>query len=285
LPGLWAAPSLTDVTGLDRSAVVEYLTLMAAVLSASALFLGALADRLRRAGISTELVPVGTPALSMVARFALLLGVPASSHLLFAIVATAGATTVLSFTILARYFPKEVLGCANAALSVLNMGTAFGLQCLSGLIIAQWPADGGHYPVAAYQAAMAACLALQLTSLGVFFAPKLRPKPTPMVHAVASALGFSRSPLRIVWPVYSSWTHQHELARRQRAAWRFAAVASGALCVGLAAALSITISRSALALHIVELDRSAVVSAIGGPLDARETAITFRFMPVPRQHR
>src|SRR5262245_27554945 len=32
LQGLWAAPWLTDVAGLDRSAVVQHLTLMAAVL-------------------------------------------------------------------------------------------------------------------------------------------------------------------------------------------------------------------------------------------------------------
>ena len=57
LQGLWAAPWLTDVTGLDRSAVVEHLTLMAAVLSASALLLGALAERLRRAGDLDRAVP------------------------------------------------------------------------------------------------------------------------------------------------------------------------------------------------------------------------------------
>jgi predicted MFS family arabinose efflux permease len=58
LQGLWAAPWLTDVAGLDRSAVVEHLTLMAAVMSASALLLGTLAERLRRAGLSTEMLLV-----------------------------------------------------------------------------------------------------------------------------------------------------------------------------------------------------------------------------------
>jgi predicted MFS family arabinose efflux permease len=74
LQGLWAAPWLTDVAGIDRSAVVEHLTVMAAVLSASALLLRTLAERLRRAGISTELFLAGTLALSMTAQLALLLG-------------------------------------------------------------------------------------------------------------------------------------------------------------------------------------------------------------------
>jgi hypothetical protein len=226
---------------------------MAAVLSASALLLGALAERLRRAGISTEMFLAGTLALSMAAQVLLLVGVPVSSHLLFAIIAAAGSSTVLSFAILARYFPQEVVGRANAALGVLNMGTAFGLQCLSGLIIAQWPAAEGHYPADAHQAAMVAGLTLQLVALGVFFTPKPRRRAAPMAHAVVRALGFGEAPSRIVRPVYASWTYQAELARRQRAAWRFAAAASAALCVGLAATLSITISRPAVALHVIEL--------------------------------
>ena len=158
LQGLWAAPWLTDVAGLDRPTVVEHLTLMAAVLSASALLLGALAERLRRFGIQTELFLAGTLALSMASQVALLLGVPLSSRLLFAVIAAAGAASVLSFAVLARYFPKEVAGRANAALGVLNMGSAFGLQSLAGFIIGQLPQTDGRYPAEAHQAALATVL-------------------------------------------------------------------------------------------------------------------------------
>jgi MFS family permease len=115
LQGLWAAPWLTDVAELHRSAVVEHLTLMAAILSASALLLGALAERLRRAGVSTELFLVGTLALSMTAQLALLLGLPVSSYLLFAVIAAAGATTVLSFALL-----RSV--CCTSQVSSLPIG-------------------------------------------------------------------------------------------------------------------------------------------------------------------
>ena len=151
LQGLWAAPWLADVARLDRSAVVGHLTLMAAVLAASALLLGAAAERLRRAGIPTELFLAATLTLSMAAQLALLLGLPVSSYVLFSVIAAAAAATVLSFAVLAQYFPKEVSGRANAALGVLNMGAAFGLQCLSGFIVALWPADGGRYPAEAHR--------------------------------------------------------------------------------------------------------------------------------------
>jgi hypothetical protein len=265
LQGLWAAPWLTDVAGLERSAVVEHLVLMAAILSASALLLGALAERLRRAGIPTEMFLAGTLTLSMAAQVALLTGAPVPSHLLFAIIAAAGAAPVLSFTILARYFPKEVAGRANAALGVLNMGTAFDLQSLAGLIIAQWPADGGHYPDVAHQAAMAAGLGLQLISLGVFFAPTRTPQPVPMAHAVARALGIDPPTAEIMACSYrealSAWRRHVADARRQATAWRFAAVASMALCVSLAGALSLAVIRPAIALHLTEGPRSSRISA------------------------
>jgi MFS family permease len=266
LQGLWAAPWLTDVAGLDRPAIVEHLTLMAAVLAASALLLGALAERLRRAGIPTELFLAGTLALSMAAQVALLLGLSVSSYLLFGIIATGGATAVLSFAILARYFPSQVAGRANAALGVLNMGTPFGLQCLGGFIIAQWPADAGHYPAQAHQAAMAAGLALQLVGLAIFLTPKRRPQPMAMGVAVARALGVDPSIARAMPAPYaealSAWRKHIAHTRTQATAWRFAAVTSMALCVGLGGALSLTLVRPAVAFHLVERSPSTRIPAV-----------------------
>jgi MFS family permease len=253
LQGLWAAPWLTDVAGLDRSAVVEHLTVMAAAMSASALLLGALAERLRRAGLATEMFLAGTLALSMVAQLGLILGVPVSSHVQFAVIATASATPVLSFAILARYFPKEMVGRANAALGVLNMGSAFGLQCLAGLIIARWPADTGHYPAQAHQAAMAAGLALQLVGLGIFLTPKRRPQPMPMGVAVTRALGLDPSIVAALPAPYaaalSAWRKHVVHTRRQATGWRLAAAGSMTLCVGLAGSLFIALNSPAVALH------------------------------------
>ena len=265
LSGLWAGPWLTDVAGLDRSAVVDHLTLMAAVLAASALLLGALAERLRRAGVSTEVFLAGTLCLSMAAQLALLIGVPVPSHLLFALIAAAGATPVLSFAILARYFPKEVAGRVNAALGVLNMGTAFGLQCLAGVIIAQWPANGGHYPAQAHQVALAIGLGLQLVGLAIFLTPKRRLQPMPMDVAVARTLGVDPSIAATLPAPYaaalSAWRKHIMHTRRQAAAWRFAAVASMALCAGLGGALSLTLVRPAVAFHLVEGSPSTRTSA------------------------
>jgi MFS family permease len=256
LQGLWAAPWLRDVTGLDRAGVVQHLSAMAVAVCASALLLGLAADRLRRSGIKTELVLAATLAMSMLAQAALVLGWPLPSVLAWAIVAAAGAATVLSFAILSQYFPKELSGRANAALNLMHVGCAFLLQSATGLIIGQWPAAQGSYPAEAHQLAMAASLVLQLIALAWF--------ATRPVRAAATSVASSRTagPLR----------HAESMAT-QMAGWRLAAAVSAMLCVGLAAALSIAVSRPAVAVHVLEVDARAqftfaepIARSIGYPM-------------------
>ena len=72
---------------------------------------------------------------------------------------------MLSFAILAEYFPQEASGRANAALNLLHVGAAFVLQSAMGIIIAQWPQTNGGYAVAAHEAAMTAGICIQLLAL------------------------------------------------------------------------------------------------------------------------
>ena len=80
-----------------------------------------------------------------------------------------GAGTVLSYSILAQYFPKEIAGRANAALNVFHIGGAFVLQEVIGWIINRWPTHGGHYPAIAYKAALALMIVPQIVAL-IWFA-------------------------------------------------------------------------------------------------------------------
>jgi predicted MFS family arabinose efflux permease len=277
LQGLWAAPWLTDVSGLDRSAVVEHLTLMAAAMSASALVLGALAERLRRAGLSTELFLSATLVFSMVAQLALLLGVPFSSHVLFAVIATAGATPVLSFAILARYFPKEIAGRANAALGVPQHG--LGVRPAVPRRAHHRPVAGGRWTLSGTGAPgrHGGRLALQLVGLGIFLTPKRSPQPMPMGVAVARVLGVDPSIAAGIPAHYatalSAWRRHVADVRRQTTAWRYAAAASMTLCVGLVGALSMAL-RPAEAFHVVLYDRPSRISAGNAP-DVVEATMTF----------
>ena len=168
---LWAAAWLTDVEGFDRQSRTAQMFLTAVGLSLGALLLGALADRLRKQNIRTEVLLGGVGALFVVAELALVLRVPLPSLLPWSIVSIAGAATVLSFAVIADYFPREFAARANGALNLLHFGFAFVIQYGIGFVVGQWPSQDGHYPVAAYQTAFGLSLALQTTALVWFAMP------------------------------------------------------------------------------------------------------------------
>jgi MFS family permease len=270
LQGLWAAPWLRDVRGLDRASVVQHLSVMAVSVCASALLLGMVADQLRRRGLKTEVVLASTLGASMTAQAALVLGCPIPSFLLCSVIGAAGAATVLSFAILSEYFPKEMSGRANAALNLLHVGSAFVLQSATGLIIEQWPEARGSYPPEAHQLAMGATVVMQLAAFAWFALPPRRLPVPATARAASRSLSITHARPAKAPTSYTTaplaWTHQARLVRKQAADWRLAAAASAMLCVSLAAALSMAISRPAVAVHIFEVDRLADIPADGGRL-------------------
>jgi MFS family permease len=126
LHGLWAAQWLTDVESLDRTAMVWHLFTMAVALSLGAILLGVAADRLRRRGVGPQVLLGLVATVFITAQLALILRWPLPSYFLWAIVAAVGAATVLSYAILAEYFPKELAGQANG---VLNFSTSVQRLC------------------------------------------------------------------------------------------------------------------------------------------------------------
>jgi MFS family permease len=259
LQGLWAAPWLRDVAGLDRTSIVDHLSVMAFAVCTSALLLGALAKSLRRRGVRTELVLAGALGLSMSAQAALLVGCPLPTYLLWSLIAAAGAATVLSFAILAEYFPKEMSGRANAALNLLHVSVAFLLQTGMGFVIALWPQADGAYPAEAHQTAMIALLALEVLAFAWFsVAARLRLPIALGIHSSKQSLRGAPSQLSSVSVLFASSRRQH-LIGRPSIAWRGAAASSALLCLCLAASLWKAISGPAFALHVLEVDGLGLV--------------------------
>ena len=173
LQGLWAGPWLADVENLGRPEIVHHLFVMALALCGGALLFGILAERLHRHGVRTQVVLAAVGALFIAAQLALILRLPVPSYLVWAIVGSVGAATVLSFTILAEYFPSEIAGQANAALNILHSGGAFILQYAIGLIVDVWGSKAGHYPTIAYQTAFTIILCLLATAWSWFLGSEL----------------------------------------------------------------------------------------------------------------
>jgi MFS family permease len=173
LQGLWAAQWFADVDGLDRAGVVQHLFIMAVALSVGAIGLGIAADRLRRRGIGPEPLLGLVATIFIVIQMALILRLPLPSYVLWSGVAATGAATVLSYAILADYFPKELTGRANGALNLFHVAAAFAVQYATGLVVQQWIPDAGHYPEVAYQTAFALIVVFQIAAWIWFMMPRV----------------------------------------------------------------------------------------------------------------
>jgi len=81
---------------------------------------------------------------------------------------------VLSYAILAEYFPKELTGRANGALNLFHIAAAFVVQYATGFVLQHWTPQAGHYPEIAYQTAFAFNLALQIAAWVWFALPRVQ---------------------------------------------------------------------------------------------------------------
>jgi MFS family permease len=175
LQGLWAAPWLVDVGAFDRTSVMRHLFIMAVALSVGALLLGVMADRLRRRGVEVQTLLAVVGAVFIMAQLGLVARFPLPPYLLWAVVAAVGAATVLSYSILAEYFPKELVGRANAALNVFHITSAFVVQYGIGLVLQFWTPQDGHYPETAFQCAFGINIGVQLLTWAWFALPTIWP--------------------------------------------------------------------------------------------------------------
>ena len=150
------------------------LFIMALGISLGALLLGVAADRLRRRGITAEVLLAAMGGVFIVAELALILRVPMPSLLPWCVVSVMGAATVLSYAMIADYFPQGLAARANGALNLAHFGSAFAVQYGIGLVIGQWLSQDGHYPVVAYQLAFGLSAAFQAAALLWFALPWLR---------------------------------------------------------------------------------------------------------------
>jgi MFS family permease len=172
---------------------------MAIALSLGALLWGVAVDRLRRRGVGPPTLLGLVTTIFIAAQLALILRLPLPSYIPWSIMAATGAATVLSYAILADYFPTELAGRANAALNLFHIGGAFVVQYMTGLVVQLWAPTDGHYPEIAYQTAFAFNVGLQIVA-GIWFVRTwvLTPLPTSnMQHpAFAAKLKLPRTRVR-----------------------------------------------------------------------------------------
>jgi predicted MFS family arabinose efflux permease len=183
LQTLWAAPWLQDVEGFSEVDMVKSLCVLAVALCAGSLVAGATAGRLRRSGLSYMHMLAAVAAFSIVAQLSLVLRCNVPALLPWVIIAASGGASVLSFMATIDQFPEQISSRVNAVLNMLQVGCAFFVQSIVGVVLQFWPNADGHAAVEAYQCAFGVAVGLQCLALGLFWLMQLGPKaPTYASH-------------------------------------------------------------------------------------------------------
>ena len=230
LQSLWAAPWLSEVAGYDHASVVDVLFTMAVSLSFASFGFGLLTGRLPQGGAAIERLFALIMLLFMSAQTAIQLRIPILASLPWIAIAAVGSATVVSYSILASYVPKQSLGRANAAFNLMHLVVAFAVQWLLGAIVGLWPSDAGHHPVAAYRAAFSSALVVQGAAFAWFVTPTdWAFSRRASTRRLARAILTPRSIPTEINPYLAArqdWDRRLAGADLQRRAWRTAALAS-----------------------------------------------------------
>jgi predicted MFS family arabinose efflux permease len=172
LQGLWLAPWLYDVAGLERAAVARYLLLPVAAYTAGSLFFGMASDRLAHAGVSRiTLFKLGlTVSLAMFVLLAAWDRIFAAGATdgLGAVLMVYGFTTIaasLAYPLFTSLFGPEMTGRVNTASNVLMFGCAFAAQWGIGAVLRLFPIADTSYSRQGYAAALSILAAMQLAAL------------------------------------------------------------------------------------------------------------------------
>lgn len=161
LQGLWFAPWLADVHGLERGAIADYLFASALAYFIASIGLGRLADAAAKLGISPLRLYQGGMVLTAAAFAPLALG--ARSGVLAALVlfAAMSIAAIIAYTLLTHLVPPAQTGRVTTASNLLLFGTSFVFQWGVGAILGLWPVADGRYDPEAYRAAFGLLLAAQ----------------------------------------------------------------------------------------------------------------------------
>jgi MFS family permease len=161
LQGLWFAPWLADVHGLDRARIAEHLFYSAAAYMLASFALGPLADLLAKRGIA-PLRAYQAGMLACTATFVpLALGTQGLALPFLVLFAGTSIAAIIAYSLLTQLVPVAQTGRVTTASNLLLFGTSFTVQWGVGAILGQWPGAQGRYDPEAYRFAFGLLLAAQ----------------------------------------------------------------------------------------------------------------------------
>ncbi|WP_027794026.1 MFS transporter [Paraburkholderia acidipaludis] len=186
MQSLWVGAFLRDVVPAGTVDVAARAASLVSVLGgafiAGNIGFGALARAFERRGVSVQLFSGVTMLLFVVVQALLAARVPLPAPLLWAAYGALGGTGILTYAVLAEYFPPRMIGRVNTTFTLVIFVGIFVTQIAIGAVLGHWTAVDGHYPVVAHQTAWAGLIVLQLAG-GIWYFMPARRAASPAVDA------------------------------------------------------------------------------------------------------
>jgi len=178
MQSLWVGAFLRDVvtagTANATARTASLVSVLGGAFIAGNIGFGALARAFERRGVSVQLFSGVTMTLFVLVQALIAARVPLPAPMLWAAYGALGSTGILTYAVLAEYFPPRMIGRVNTTFTLVIFVGIFVTQIAIGATLAHWPALDGHYPVIAHQTAWAGLIALQLPSGIWYFMPARR---------------------------------------------------------------------------------------------------------------
>ncbi|WP_322105612.1 MFS transporter [Paraburkholderia sp. J41] len=186
MQSLWVGAFLRDVVpagSTDASArAASLVSILGAAFIVGNIGFGALARSFERRGVRVQMFSGVTMALFVVVQALLAARVPLPPALLWAAYGALGGTGILTYAVLAEYFPPRLIGRVNTTFTLVIFIGIFVLQIAIGAALGHWTAVDGHYPAVAHQTVWAVLVVLQAIGAIWYFMPSRRVSARP--HAV-----------------------------------------------------------------------------------------------------
>ncbi|MGV2293246.1 MFS transporter [Trinickia sp. YCB016] len=178
MQSLWVGAFLRDVVLADAvngaARAASLVSVLGAAFIAGNIGFGALARELERRGVTVYLFSGVTMGLFVVVQAMIAARVPLPEPLLWAAYGALGGTGILTYSVLAEYFPARMIGRVNTTFTLVIFLTIFALQIAIGAVLGLWPMRDGHYPALAHQGVWVVLIAMQIAGAVWYFMPARR---------------------------------------------------------------------------------------------------------------
>jgi hypothetical protein len=189
MQSLWVGAFLHDAlpASPDSGArVATMVSILGAAFIVGNIAFGALARALEKRGVPVYLSSGITMMLFVVVQALIAARVPLPEPVLWSAYGALGGTGILTYAVLAHYFPVRFIGRVNTTFTLVIFLLIFVFQIGIGRVLAHWPASEGHYPLVAHQTVWTGLVVLQLLAAIWYFLPA--PRPSSHTHAIPDSL-------------------------------------------------------------------------------------------------